>query len=84
MNLDHCPLGVNVPDPWLWNGNGPPSYIISMGFMKRSIGTLPPQQRFKFIRMKACTVKWGEEGHGGEEGQSAGKSLDAKFYKPDK
>ena len=30
------------------------------------------------------TVKRGEEGHGGEEGQSAGKCLDAKFYKPDK
>ena len=28
------------------------------------------------------TVKRGEEGHGGEEGQNTGKCFDAKFYKP--
>ena len=34
--------------------------------------------------MNVSTVKRGEEGHVGEEGQSAGKCVDAKFYKSDK
>ena len=50
--------------------------VLSMKQVGMSSGLSPLEKR--------STVKRGEEGHGGEEGQSVGKCLDAKFYKPDK
>ena len=41
-------------------------------------------QNIQHLPEKQHTLKRGKEGHGGEEGQSAGKCFHAKFYKSDK